>query len=196
MNEAFSYSEIDAYVDRCIAITPEERSFFNSILEPKTIERKQHLLRAGEICRYEYYVISGCLRSYYLDEKGNEVNIMFPVEDWWLGDLVSFTYNIPSSLYIEAMEDSILWMINQENKELLFEKVPAFERMFRLMIQRSLAAIQNRLYATIAKTAEQRYQEFMEKYPAIPQRIPQHHIASYLGITPEFLSKIRRKLAS
>ena len=87
-------------------------------------------------------------------------------------------------------------MINQENKELLFEKVPAFERMFRLMIQRSLAAIQNRLYATIAKTAEQRYQEFMEKYPAIPQRIPQHHIASYLGITPEFLSKIRRKLAS
>lgn len=191
-----AYAQIDAYVDRCIVITPEERALFHDVLEQRTVQRKQYLLRAGEICRYEYYVISGCLRSYYLDEKGNEVNIMFPVEDWWLGDMISFTNNTPSSLYIEALEDCTLWMINQENKELLFEKAPAFERMFRLMIQRSLAALQNRLYATIAKTAEQRYQEFMEKYPDIPQRIPQHYIASYLGITPEFLSKIRRKMAS
>jgi CRP/FNR family cyclic AMP-dependent transcriptional regulator len=196
MDHLHAYAQIDAYVDRCIVITPEERALFHDVLEQRTVQRKQYLLRAGEICRYEYYVISGCLRSYYLDEKGNEVNIMFPVEDWWLGDMISFTNNTPSSLYIEALEDCTLWMINQENKELLFEKAPAFERMFRLMIQRSLAALQNRLYATIAKTAEQRYQEFMEKYPDIPQRIPQHYIASYLGITPEFLSKIRRKMAS
>ncbi len=196
MDHLHAYAQIDAYVDRCIVITPEERALFHDVLEQRTVQRKQYLLRAGEICRYEYYVISGCLRSYYLDEKGNEVNIMFPVEDWWLGDMISFTNNTPSSLYIEALEDCTLWMINQENKELLFEKAPAFERMFRLMIQRSLAALQNRLYATIAKTAEQRYQEFMEKYPDIPQRIPQHYIASYLGITPVFLSKIRRKMAS
>ncbi len=196
MDHLHAYAQIDAYVDRCIVITPEERALFHDVLEQRTVQRKQYLLRAGEICRYEYYVISGCLRSYYLDEKGNEVNIMFPVEDWWLGDMIRFTNNTPSSLYIEALEDCTLWMINQENKELLFEKAPAFERMFRLMIQRSLAALQNRLYATIAKTAEQRYQEFMEKYPDIPQRIPQHYIASYLGITPEFLSKIRRKMAS
>jgi CRP/FNR family cyclic AMP-dependent transcriptional regulator len=196
MDHLHAYAQIDAYVDRCIVITPEERALFHDVLEQRTVQRKQYLLRAGEICRYEYYVISGCLRSYYLDEKGNEVNIMFPVEDWWLGDMISFTNNTPSSLYIEALEDCTLWMINQENKELLFEKAPAFERMFRLMIQRSLAALQNRLYATIAKTAEQRYQEFMEKYPDIPQRIPQHYIAYYLGITPEFLSKIRRKMAS
>lgn len=187
------FNEIDAYVKRCISLNEEEWEIWHSVLERGHVKRKEHLLREGDVCRYEYYVISGCLRSYYLDEKGNEVNIMFPVEDWWVGDLISFTDQVPSQLNIEAMEDSELWMISRDHKEMLFEKVPAFERMFRLMIQRSLAGVQQRLYATIAQPAELRYQHFIEKYPSIPLRIPQHHIASYLGITPEFLSKIRRK---
>ena len=118
---------------------------------------------------------------------------MFPVEDWWLGDLISFTEQTPSALYVEALEDSQLLMINKENKESLYEKIPAFERMFRVLILRNLAVLQHRLIATISHSAEERYLAFIERYPDIPQRIPQHHIASYLGVSPEFLSKIRKK---
>lgn len=189
------YKEIDSYVDRIIRISDEDRQFFHQILERRSIKKKEHLLRAGQICRYEFYVIKGCLRLYFLDDSGSEINMMFPVEDWWFGDLVSFAEQAPGSLYAEALEDSEVWMISRENKEALFNRVPAFERMFRLMIQRSLVVLMNRLVATISQPADERYRAFIERYPYIPQRIPQHHIASYLGVSPEFLSKIRRRMA-
>ena len=131
---------------------------------------------------------------YYIDENGSETDIFFASEDWWIGDLISFSQRSPSKLYIQALEDSEVLVINRENKERLFEKVPAFERLFRLMVQKAFESMMNRLLSTFSETAELRYLDFVKKYPSIPARVPQHLIASYLGITPEFLSKIRAKL--
>ena len=189
------FEQLDVHISRFITLDAAQKHFLHGLLEQRQVQKKEHLFRAGQICRYEYYVVRGCLRVYFLDDHGAEVNLMFPVEDWWLGDLISFTEQTPSSLYVEALEDSQLLMINKENKESLYEKIPAFERMFRVLILRNLAVLQHRLIATISHSAEERYLAFIERYPDIPQRIPQHHIASYLGVSPEFLSKIRKKLA-
>ncbi len=190
------FEQLDAHIARFITLDDTQRQYIHGLLEQREVRKKDHLFRAGQICRYEYYVVRGCLRVYFLDDHGSEVNLMFPVEDWWLGDLISFTEQTPSALYVEALEDSQLLMINKENKESLYEKIPAFERMFRVLILRNLAVLQHRLIATISHSAEERYLAFIERYPDIPQRIPQHHIASYLGVSPEFLSKIRKKLSA
>lgn len=118
------------------------------------------------------------------------------MEDWWVSDIGSFHDRTPSLLYIEAIEDSELLTLSPTSKEELLARIPQFERVFRLMIQRHLSALERRLIRTIAKTAEERYVEFVKQYPKIALRVPQHYIASYLGMTPEFLSKIRRRLAT
>src|SRR5690606_32176138 len=145
---------------------------------------------------FEAYIVSGCLRSYYIDENGSEVILQFSIEDWWVSDIGSFHERKPSLLYIEALEDSELLTLNPTRKEELLRRVPQFERVFRLMIQRHLSALERRLIRTMAKSAEERYVEFMQQYPGIALRVPQHYIAAYLGMTPEFLSKIRRRLAT
>ena len=190
------FSAINDYVNRCGRFTPEDIGVFNSLLKPKTVQKKQLLLREGEVCDFEAYIVKGCLRTYYIDENGSEVILQFSVEDWWVSDIGSFHERKPSLLYIEAMEDSELLTLNPARKEELLSRVPQFERVFRLMIQRHLAAVEQRLIRNIAKTAEERYLEFIKQYPKIALRVPQHYIAAYLGMTPEFLSKIRRRLAT
>jgi len=151
------------------------------------------LLRAGNICNFEAYVIKGCIREYYIDGHGAEVTLQFAVEDWWVSDINSFQDQNVSNMYIETLEDCELLMLSRQSKEELLAEVPKLERMFRLMIQRHLSAVQNRLFKTITHTAIEKYLEFLNRYPAIPQRVPQHYIASYLGISPEFLSKLRTR---
>jgi CRP-like cAMP-binding protein len=140
--------------------------------------------------------LQGSLRKYCIDDAGHEVNLQFATEDWWISDLASFTEQRPSALFIQAMEASEVLLIEHDHKELLFQKIPALERMFRLMMQRSYAVLQERFLSILTNPAEERYVSFLEKYPALPQRIPQHHIASYLGMTPEFLSKVRKRLSA
>lgn len=154
------------------------------------------LLREGEVCDFEAYILKGCIRNYYIDQSGSEVILQFAVEDWWVSDIGSFHERTPSVMYIEAMEDSELLTLSPRGKETLLSRVPQFERMFRLMVQRHLSAMQQRLIRTIAKTAEERYLDFVRQYPNIVTRVPQHYIAAYLGMTPEFLSKVRRRLAT
>ncbi|WP_353130905.1 Crp/Fnr family transcriptional regulator [Parapedobacter pyrenivorans] len=190
------FTSINDYVNRCGAFSPEDIAVFNSLLRSKSIKKKQLLLREGEICDFEAYIVKGCLRTFYIDENGSEVILQFSVEDWWVGDIGSFHERTPTLLYVEAMEDSDLLMLNPARKEELLARVPQFERVFRLMIQRHLSALEHRLIRTIAKTAEERYVEFIKQYPKIALRVPQHYIASYLGMTPEFLSKVRRRLAT
>src|SRR5690606_33520562 len=190
------FTAINDYVNRCGVFSPEDITVFNSLLKPTDIKKKQLLLREGEICNFEAYIVSGCLRTFYIDENGSEVILQFSVEDWWVSDIGSFHDLTPSLLYIEAVEDSKLLTLNPSTKEELLARLPQFERVFRLMIQRHLSALEHRLIRTIAQTAEQRYVEFVRQYPKIALRVPQHYIASYLGMTPEFLSKIRRRLAT
>ncbi len=189
------FDHIDKNVNRSVTFLSEELEVFHSLIDIRKFPKKTFLLQEGEVCNFEGYINSGCTRTYYIDENGSEVILQFGIEDWWLGDVTSFHDQKPSRLFIETIEDTELFMFSPETKEELLFKVPKFERVFRLLIQRNLAATQNRLFHSISKPAQERYQEFIEKYPTIPQRVPQHYIASYLGISPEFLSKIRGKMA-
>jgi CRP-like cAMP-binding protein len=190
------FAQIDAYVARCNYLSQAELDYFHSCLKPHRISKKEFLLREGEICKYEAYVVKGCLRKYCTDEAGDEVNLQFAVEDWWISDLLSFTEERPSLLNIQALEESELLLISHTDKEELFRRVPAMERMFRLMVQRSLNSLQERFICILSKSARQRYLDFVAQYHDLLTRIPQHHIASYLGVTPEFLSKVRKRLAT
>src|SRR5690606_39929905 len=167
MNRMVDFSAINDYVNRCGQFTPDDITVFNSLLKPKTVQKRQLLLREGEVCDFEAYIVKGCLRSYYIDENGSEVILQFAVEDWWVSDIGSFHERTPSVMYIEAMEDSELLTLSPRGKETLLSRVPQFERMFRLMVQRHLSAMQQRLIRTIAKTAEERYLDFVRQYPNI-----------------------------
>jgi len=188
------FQSIDSYAARYISSSPEDISIFNALLEPRSVPKKTILLQEGEICRFEAYVNKGCIRTYYIDERGAEVTLQFAIEDWWVSDIASFHEQKPSRMFIETLEDCELLVLTPETKEALLRKAPCFERMFRLMVQRNLSRLQERLFQTIATTAVEKYLDFLERYPTIPQRIPQHYIASYLGFSPEFLSKVRNRL--
>lgn len=185
------FTEIDRFVAKYIHLTAAESDFFHSLLKPRHVKKKTFLLQEGEICDFEAFILKGCIRSYYLDKEGTETILLFSIEDWWVSDLTSFSERVASNLFIETIEDSDLLSMDYAGKALLFEKIPAFERMFRLLVQRSLSVLQQRFYATVSQTAEERYLQFLEKYPQMAQRVPQHQIARYIGVSPEFLSKIR-----
>ena len=187
------FERLNSYVSRSVDLTNAELGYFNTIFEYRAIPKKTMLLQAGEICNFEAYVNKGCIREYYIDSNGFEVTLQFAVEDWWVSDIASFQDQTISNMYIETLEDCELLVLSRQAKEELLTQVPKLERMFRLMLQRHIGAIQNRLYKTISQTALEKYLEFIKRYPTIPQRVPQHYIASYLGISPEFLSKLRTR---
>ncbi|HEY0262498.1 MAG TPA: Crp/Fnr family transcriptional regulator [Chitinophagales bacterium] len=189
------FDAINKNVSRYVSFSEEELNLFNSLLEYKKVPKKAVLLREGQVCNFEAFILRGCVMKYYINENGAEVVIQFAIEDGWMGDISSFSEQKPSVLYIETMEECEMFLLSPKTKEELLAKVPKFERVFRILIQRHLTAMQNRLYITIAKTAQEKYLEFINQYPTIPNRVAQHHIASYLGISPEFLSKVRAKLA-
>jgi CRP-like cAMP-binding protein len=151
------------------------------------------MLNAGEVCDFEAYVNKGCIREYFIDRKGAELTLEFAVEDWWVSDITSFESQSPSNMYIETLEDCELLVLTRDSKERLLARIPKLERMFRLMIQRHLTVVQNRLFRTVSYSAMDKYREFIKRYPTISQRVPQHYIASYLGISPEFLSRLRKR---
>lgn len=188
------YQEIDQAIARYVQLSEEELQLFHSLLKFKKARKKSFLLQEGDICTTEAFVLKGCIRTYYLDKEGLETIISFAVEGWWVSDLTSFTDQTPSHMFIEALEDCELLQIDYPSKMQVFEKIPKLERYFRLLVQRSLGVIQQRFYASLSQTAEERYLNFLEKYPQIVQRVPQHQIARYIGVSPEFLSKIRSGL--
>lgn len=188
------FEAIDHFVAKYIHLTTEELEFFHSLLRHRKVPRKTFLLQEGEICDFEAFILKGCIRTYYLDKEGVETILLFAVEEWWVSDITSFSERKPSNLFIETLEESELLTIDYNSKTRLFEKIPAFERMFRLLVQRSLSVLQQRFYSSISETAEERYLQFLEKYPLVAQRVPQHQIARYIGVSPEFLSKVRSTL--
>lgn len=191
----FSSSQnlILAHVAKHITLNKEEIDYFLSLLQIKNIKRKDFLLRVNEICKTENFITKGCLRTYTIDNNGTEHILMFGVENWWVGDLYSFLTQLPATLFIDALEDTEVLQITKENLEKLYEKVPKFERFFRVIIQNAFIAQQQRINQNLSFTAEERYQFFIQKYPLLEQRISQKQIAAYLGITPVFLSMLRKK---
>jgi CRP-like cAMP-binding protein len=160
---------------------------------PKKLRKRQYLLQEGDICKYQGFVEKGLLRSYTVDEKGSEHILQFASEGWWVADLSSYLSEEPSFLNIEALEDAELLLISKIEWEASMKKIPALEHYFRIILQNHLIATQKRLLQSLAETAEEKYNRFLKTYPECVQRMPQHMIASYLGVTRETLSRVRKQ---
>lgn len=183
-------------INESITITEEEFSFCKTLFLPKKLRKKQYLLQEGDVCKYTAFVNKGITRTYTIDDKGIEHILQFALEGWWMGDLYSFLTDEPSLYNMEALEDCELLLITRSSWDILLEKVPAFERYFRILLQNNLIATQRRLMGTMSETAEVKYIKLIHKFPDAVQRVPQHMIASYLGITRETLSRVRSQIAS
>ena len=174
-----------------VALEGEEITYFLSLLKQRQVSRKEFILEEGKICREISFVESGTLRAFYVDPSGKESTIMFAVEDWWITDMYCFVNRLPAMLNIEALEDSLLFQLQKDDLDQLFVRVPKFERFFRIIMQNAYIREQLRVIENLSLPAEERYHNFLSKYPQIVNQVTQKQIASYLGITPEFLSTIR-----
>lgn len=182
-----------AQLEKHITLTPAEQELLLSFFQVKKLRRRQYLLQAGDVCKYESFVIEGCLRSFYVDDNGDEHTLHFAIEDWWISDLGSFLRQQPAAVHIEALSPVTVLQLDLPALEQLYHRIPAFEKYFRILHQNAYIAQNERILHNISMTGAQRYEAFLKKYPALPQRIPQKYLASYLGITPVFLSQIRAK---
>lgn len=189
-------SSLIDYINQCVPLLPEEQSEILSYFQVVRYPKKTIILHAGDVCRFEGFIVSGCIKTYFIDAHGAEVILTFGTESWWVSDIASFHEQVPSTMFIETIEHSELLTLSLQAKEDLLAAYPKLEKMFRLMVQRHLASYQERLFGNIALTAEARYDNFLTRFPEIPQRVPQHLIASYLGISPEFLSRLRKRKLS
>jgi len=181
-------------VARFIDLTELEKQKYVSLLTEINVKRKEFLLLAGDVTTYEYFITKGCLKVYTLDEDGAPHISMFAIEDYWTGDISSFMSKEPSRYFIKATEDSELLGITRANYDILFQEIPKFERFYRILYQRSLISYIKRSNHGISLAAEKRYLNFKTKYPQIINRITQKDLAAYIGVTPEFMSKIISKV--
>ena len=182
---------IRQYVARHIQLTEQEEEYFVSLLRITKVKKKQFIVQPDFICKYRTYVFTGAMRAYLVDNTGQDHTIAFGIEDWWITDYNSFIFQQPATLFVEALEDSTLIQIDYNAEQLLKETVPKFEKFFRIITERSFAFLQQRMLSNLSKSAEERYEEFIHKYPAIVQKVPQYALASYLGMSTEYLSKLR-----
>ena len=176
-----------------VTLEQDEIGHILKVVRPKKLPKNEFLLKKNDVCKFYSYVNSGCMRVYTIDENGFERITFFAPEDWWAVDLKSFIGQVPSRYFIDAMEDSEVLLIHKNDFDNLLEKIPQLEKWFRILLQNALIATENRVEYELTLKAEERYQKFLLKYPDLEQRIAQRQIASYLGITPEFLSMLRKR---
>lgn len=189
------YNRLVRHIERRIGLDSQEKDYICSFFKIRKLLPKQYLLAQGELCRYESYVSEGFLRSFYVDSRGDEHTLHFALEDWWISDLTSFLKQQPASRNIISLEGSVLLQIDLEGRERLMENVPKTERFWRILNESSSMAQDQRLLNSISMSGKERYLALLDLYPHIEQRLPQKHIASFLGITPVFLSQIRKEIA-
>jgi CRP-like cAMP-binding protein len=179
-----------------VSLSENETEAFCNLFQQKLIEKKSFLLREGEFCKFEGFVTKGIFRVYHIDKNGSEQILYFAPETWWITDIDSFTSEKPSQLFIEALEDSEVLLISKKDKEFAYANLPKIEKLFRVMTQKTHVALQRRMIDNLSKSADQRYLDFIEKYPQLYHRLSNLQIAAYLGISHEFLSKIRNKISN
>ena len=182
------------HVGRYIKLTGEEQGLFVSLLRPITLKRKRLLLQSGDICKHSAFINDGCMRGFTVDGNGLEHVLSFAPAGWWMADMYSLLSQKPGTLNIEALEDTELLLLAKTDQEALYRQVPAFERFFRIITENSLVAYQQRLMDNLSLPAEDRYHNFCKRYPTLIYSVPKKHIATYIGITPEFLSRMQRKM--
>ena len=177
-----------------VTLTPEEQELFLSKTKTRQFKVKTILLSAGEVATCTYFVNSGILRSFNINDNIIEHVLHFACEGWWIGDMYSYISEKPGNLFIEVLEDAEVVIITKENQQQLYQEIPKLERFFRILAENSLVAHQERLMDNLSLTAEERFEKFCFKYPTLIQKVPQKHIASYIGVTPEFFSKMKSRM--
>ena len=182
-----------AHFRKSITLTDNEAEVVSEYFTLVKLKKKEILLFVGDHSSHMRFISEGCLRSYYMDDDAKEHIIQFGIEEWWINDLYSYLTNTPSKQFIQAIENSKVLQIHKDKLNELYDTVPAIERFFRLKFQKAYVSLQERTINTMSKKAEECYVEFRSKYRDIEQRVPQYMVASYLGITPEFLSSLRKK---
>lgn len=181
-------------INKIVTLSPQEELLFLSKIEIKTYKAKTVLVNAGEISQYSFFVNSGLLRSFNINDNIVEHVLSFACEGWWIGDMYSLISQKPGNLFIEVLEDAEVVLLSRKNQNELFTQIPKLERFFRILTENSLVAHQERLMDNLSLTAEERFDKFCKRYPTIIQRVPQKQIASYIGVTPEFFSKMKSRL--
>lgn len=180
-------------IAKLIHLTEDEQAYFLTLLQPLTIKRKQFYLHRGEVCKHSAFVLDGCLRGYTIDAQGFEHILNFAPPDWWMADMYSLLSQQPGHLNIDALADTQVLLLSKADQEILYAQIPKFERFFRILTEKSLVNFQQRTLDILSLPAQQRYLTFCQRYPTLIQSIPQKYIASYIGVTPEFLSKLRNE---
>lgn len=182
------------HIREYIEISDDKLEKYCSAFRIENIKKKDFLLKEGEICEDEGFVLNGCFKVFRTDKNSDDQILYFAVEDWWISDIDSFINKIPSQLNIQAIEDSEILLISREDKEKLYQEIPEIERLMRLKFQMSIIALQRRIIDNLSKPSDERYQDFLRDYPKTAHRLTNIQIAAYLGVTPEFISRIRRKI--
>ena len=188
-----AYAQLLKNIGKHISLNKKEENYFISLLKEQEIKKKEFVLREGQLCKNISYVISGTLRAYYLDKEGRESTIMFAIADWWITDMACFIDEQSAMMFIEAIENSSVFLLQKDDLDKLYIEIPKFERFFRIIMQNAYIREQLRVMQNLSLSAEERYYSFLAKYPQIVKQVTQKQIASYLGITPEFLSMVRGK---
>jgi len=173
-----------------ISLTKEQENYFLSLLKNKKVRKKLFLSQEGDISKGPFFVTKGILRSYTVDKNGFEHVLQFAPPGWWMADMYSLITQQPGSLSIDAVEDSDVLLLPKQELDKLYNEIPAFERFFRILAENALVTFQQRLIDNLSLTAKERYANFCKRYPLLIERLPQKQVASYIGVTPEFLSKM------
>ncbi len=195
MSEQNSTEPLLNYFDRLIPLTGEEKELVKEKFHHRLYRKRQYVLQEGDVCMYFNFVVRGCLRMYKTDDKGNIHILQFAAENYWINDLGSFHSLKASELNIDALEDAVVLQINREDLVSLYKQIPKFDRIFRVLIENSFVQLQQRLLQNISSTAEERYKSFLEVYKHLTNRLSQVQIAAFLGVSPEFLSRLRNRLS-
>ena len=186
-------SPLLAHLGRFVSLTTTDIEKIERAFEVRNVKDKEHILVEGDVCREKYFIVSGCLRKYVNTEKGDKQIFQFAIENWWMTDYTSLESQRPSTCNIQAVEDSDFICISRERLERLYRDVPMLETYFRKILQRAYEASLTRIHLIFLYSGEERYRRFTSSFPEFVQRIPQYMLASYLGFTPEFLSKLRSR---
>ena len=185
---------IKIHIEKHVSASKRELALFNEVLKEVSLAKGQFLLKPGTNVKHVYFVVKGCLKAYYISSKGNKYIIQFAVENWWLGDFDSFYNHVPSQLHIEAVEDSELLSITYSDFQKINKNATVFERYFRLLTTQAFISQSKRMLSTLEKDTKERYSDFCASYPNIEKRVANYDIANYLGVSPENLSRVRKKL--
>ena len=187
------YTPLLEHIRKFVPLSTEEETVLLSYLNHKNVRKKEFLLEQGQVCIGNFFILKGCFSLSMIDESGTEQVVQFGIENWWITDYVSLDSRNPTTFNIRAIEDSMVAVLEKTRQEELFQRIPQLERYFRVILQRAFPATLQRIQFIFSMTGEERYRHFNTLFPAFVQRVPQYILASYLGFTPEFLSKIRAK---